>query len=134
MVVIADHRHFRTSLAEVGEALGQVSAPVRVVGGLADDPKGADLLRGEWGGKLDKSLLIRTARDVAEGLVSRLPAAPSALQVPQPQPGGRHSAVLAPDAEPPADREPPPVSPPCPRPAGRPAATHRSATRDQPGR
>ncbi|HEY4701789.1 MAG TPA: hypothetical protein VIH64_07865, partial [Streptosporangiaceae bacterium] len=49
-----------------------------------------------------KSRLIRTARDVAEGLVSRLPAAPSALQVPQPQPGGRHSAVLAPDPGPPA--------------------------------
>ena len=47
-----------------------------MVGGLADDPKGAELLRGEWGGKLDKSLLIRTARDIAEGLVSRLPAAP----------------------------------------------------------
>jgi hypothetical protein len=109
VVVIGDYRHFRTSLAEVSEALSQVSAPARVVGGLADDPKGAELLRGEWGGKLDKSLLIRTARDIAEGLVARLPAAPAALHVPQPQPGGRHSAVLAPDAGRPA-------GPPAPEP------------------
>jgi hypothetical protein len=102
--VIGEYRHFRTTVAEVGEALSQVSAPARVTGGLADDPKGADLLRGEWGGKLDKSLLIRTARDIAENLVARLPETPQALPVPQPQPGRRHSAVLAPDSEP--DSEP----------------------------
>jgi hypothetical protein len=81
VVVIADSKHFRTSIAEIGEALSQTSAPARVAGGLAHDPKGADLLRGEWGGKLDKSLLIRTARDIAENLTSRLPAAP-----PEPSP------------------------------------------------
>jgi hypothetical protein len=113
VVVVGDYRHFRTSIAEIGEALSQVSAPARVAGGLADDPKGADLLRGQWGGKLDKSLLIRTARDIAEGLVSRLPAAapalpgppaPSAPQVPPPPPGGRHgrpgSRDPGPEAEP----------------------------------
>jgi hypothetical protein len=131
VVVIGDYRHFRTSLAEVGEALGQVSAPARVVGGLADDPKGAELLRGEWGGKLDKSLLIRTARDIAEGLVARLPAAPPALQVPQPQPGGRHGAVLAPDAEPPAG---PPAGPPDAGPPDleRPVSPASRATRGYP--
>ncbi|HEX3752775.1 MAG TPA: hypothetical protein VHW06_19560 [Streptosporangiaceae bacterium] len=118
VVVIADYRHFRTTTAEVGEALSQVSAPARVVGGLADDAKGADLLRGEWGGKLDKSLLIRTARDIAENLVARLPetapAQPAAQPAAQPstQPASRHSAGVpdGPDAG--ADPEPEPyVSP-----------------------
>ncbi len=85
VVVIADNKHFRTSVAEIGEALSQTSAPARVAGGLADDSKGAELLRGEWGGKLDKSLLIRTARDIAENLVSRLPASePNAEPAPAP--------------------------------------------------
>lgn len=84
VVVIADNKHFRTSIAEIGEALRQTSAPARVAGGLADDGKGADLLRGEWGGKLDKSLLIRTARDIAENLVSRLPAEPDTGPGPAP--------------------------------------------------
>jgi hypothetical protein len=117
VVVIADHRNFRTTIAEVGDALSQVSAPARVAGGVADDPKGADLLRGEWGGKLDKSLLIRTARDIAEGLVARLPETPQALPVPQPQPGNRHSPVLAREPGHPAPE--PPVSP---EPAVSPAA------------
>jgi hypothetical protein len=77
VVVIAGHKHLRTSIAEIGQALEPVPTPARV-GGLADDPKGAELLRGEWGGKLDKSLLIRTARDIAEHLVGRLPAIPAA--------------------------------------------------------
>jgi len=78
IVVIADHKHLRASTAEIRQALEPVSAPARVAGGLADDPRGAELLRGEWGGKLDKSLLIRTARDIAGSLVARLPALPAA--------------------------------------------------------
>jgi hypothetical protein len=78
VVVIADYKQIRTSVAEIGHALKQASVPARVAGGLADDPRGADLLRGEWGGKLDKSLLIRTARDIAESLASRLPSMPQA--------------------------------------------------------
>ena len=78
VVVIADYKQIRTSVAEIGHALKQASIQARVTGGLADDPRGAELLRGEWGGKLDKSLLIRTARDIAESLASRLPSIPQA--------------------------------------------------------
>jgi hypothetical protein len=78
VVVIADYKQIRTSAADIGQALKQANVPARVTGGLADDPRGADLLRGEWGGKLDKSLLIRTARDIAESLASRLPSMPQA--------------------------------------------------------
>ena len=76
VVVIADHKNLRNAIAEIGQALEPASAPARIAGGLAEDPRGADLLRGEWGGKLDKSLLIRTARDIAEHLAARLPAGP----------------------------------------------------------
>ncbi len=86
VVVIADHRHFNSALAEVAQSLDQARAPATVLGGLADEPKSADLLRGEWGGKLDKSLLIRTARQIAAHLAEQLPAAPEPGPAPAPRP------------------------------------------------
>ncbi len=85
IVVIADHKNFKTDLAEVGQAFG--SGVASVIGGLAYEPKSADQLRGEWGGKLDRSLLIRTAREIASYLAARLPDArqpPDVGPVPQP--------------------------------------------------
>jgi hypothetical protein len=85
VVVIADHKNFKTDLAEVGQAIG--SGVASVIGGLAYEPKTADQLRGEWGGKLDRSLLIRTAREIASYLAARLPAAQlPAAAAPAPQP------------------------------------------------
>jgi hypothetical protein len=75
VVVIADQRTLRATAAEVGQTLAQGSVPAGVVGGIADDVKGAELLRGEWGGRLDKTLLIRTARETAQQLAASLPAA-----------------------------------------------------------
>jgi hypothetical protein len=74
IVVIADHKGFHAALAEVGEALGHGRGGVNIVGGLAYEPRTARQLRGEWGGRLDKSLLARTARDVAGQLASSLPS------------------------------------------------------------
>lgn len=74
VVVIADHRGFHTALAEVGQALGHGKGRISVIGGLAYEPRTARQLRGEWGGRLDKSLLARTARDVAGQLATVLPA------------------------------------------------------------
>jgi hypothetical protein len=68
VVVIADPRAYRASIEEVRRIVGPY---VGFVHGLAHDPKGAELLRGQWGGRLDRSLLIRTARDLAGRLVSR---------------------------------------------------------------
>jgi hypothetical protein len=73
VVVIADHKTFKTALAEVGQVIGR--GPASVIGGLAYEPKSADQLRGQWGGKLDKSLLIRTAREISAYLAGRLPDA-----------------------------------------------------------
>src|SRR5947208_3798652 len=73
VVVVADHKKFRASLGEVQHVLGQANAPATVLGGIAHDTKGADLLSGEWGGNLDRTMLIKTAREVARQLVHGLP-------------------------------------------------------------
>ncbi len=76
VLVVADHRGFSRALADVSQVLGRDSA-VSVLGGIAFEPRSAELLRGEWGGRLDKSLLIRTAREVA-GQLAGQPATASA--------------------------------------------------------
>ena len=105
VVVVAGHRGFHAALADVRQALGGVAgsglapggvagsglAPggvagsglaegpggtSRVIGGLAYDPQSAEALRGEWGGRLNRSLLMRTAREFAGRLASM--AAPAA--------------------------------------------------------
>jgi hypothetical protein len=86
VVVVADHKKFRSALGEVQHVLGQAGVPATVLGGLAQDGKGADLLSGEWGGSLDRTLLIRTAREVAQHLAYGLPpiAGPAAPGSPPP--------------------------------------------------
>jgi hypothetical protein len=102
VVVIADHKNFKADLAEVGQAIGQGRGPASVIGGIANEPKSADQLRGEWTGKLDKTLLIRTTREIASTLSAQvasaqLPAAGSAAaqqatgQQATGQPPGRRS-------------------------------------------
>jgi hypothetical protein len=86
VVVIADHKRFHAALAEVGEALGRGKGLISVAGGLVHDPRAARQLRGEWGGRLDKSLLARTARDVAGHLAGLLPA----LSMPFSGPASQH--------------------------------------------
>ena len=73
VVVVAEHKKFRAALGEVQHVLGQANAPATVLGGIAHDTKGADLLSGEWGGNLDRTMLIKTAREVAQQLVQGLP-------------------------------------------------------------
>jgi hypothetical protein len=110
-VIIAHPRHLGGALGEVAHALGKDS-PATVAGGIAHDPKSAESLGGEWGGKLDKSMLIRTAREIAAELVGRLPAiaGPGPVSAPAVSP----PAVWAPAAPPRADRaltSPAPVRP-----------------------
>jgi hypothetical protein len=104
VVVVADYKHFSQAIGEVSDALRQSSVPARVVGGLAYEPKSADQLRGEWSGKLDKSMFIRTARAIASDLVAALPAPSAAVDTgPQLLPSGQ------PARQPPADRPAPPA-------------------------
>ncbi|HEY3978586.1 MAG TPA: hypothetical protein VGM79_15020 [Streptosporangiaceae bacterium] len=114
-LVIADHKHFGPALAEVTQVLSGAGSPVSVLGGLAHEPRSAEMLSGEWGGKLDRSLLIRTAREVAAQLVGRLAANPEPAAVAYPP------ASLPPASLPPASLPrggPAAVSPlPAPAPA-----------------
>jgi hypothetical protein len=95
VVVIADYRHIGAATDEVGQALRSGSGtPARVLGGLAHEPKSAEQLSGQWGGKLDRSMFIRTARSIAAGLAADLPTqapAPGAGQ-PAGQPPGQAPA------------------------------------------
>src|SRR5258705_2844763 len=142
VVVVADHKKFRASLGEVQHVLGQANAPATVLGGIAYDTKGADLLSGEWGGNLDRTMLIKTAREVARQLVQGLPPignpaepgpAASAPAQPGPAPAGlQHAPAPAATVHSPADLaavtlSAPPVSDDAPR-------TTFSRIRGRPGR
>jgi hypothetical protein len=70
VLVVADRRGYRRALAEVRQAVGGADSPVGLIGGIGYEPKSAQRLRGEWGGRLDRSRLIRTARDAAGQLAS----------------------------------------------------------------
>lgn len=82
VLVVAGPKELASAQAEVAHAVAQAGVPLRMTLGLAHDPKGAELLRGSWGGRLDKSLLIRTAREVAGKLL-----APAARQFRAPAAG-----------------------------------------------
>ncbi|MCP9950639.1 hypothetical protein LUX33_21010 [Actinomadura madurae] len=122
VLVLADPRDFRGSIAEVDRILagvrGRVQDPaqgppppdVTVLGGLALDPKGAGLLSGSWGGRLDRSLLIRSAREVAGELAGRLPTPFAGVpqdgrDVPSPP------RPTAPQPQQPQPPQPPPAAP-----------------------
>jgi MinD-like ATPase involved in chromosome partitioning or flagellar assembly len=128
VVLVADQRTLRATAAEVGQTLTQGNVPAGVVGGIADDAKGAELLRGEWGGRLDKTLLIRTARETAQQLAASLPAdrddggppAPPRPAAPQSAPSAQPHYPPAQPQYPPGPQYPPPSPPagPPPYPAG----------------
>jgi hypothetical protein len=72
VVVIADPRQYRASIDEVRRIITATGRQIVFVGGLAHDPKGAELLRGQWGGRLDRSMLVRTARELAGRLAAHV--------------------------------------------------------------
>ena len=95
IVVIADRRKFSEALAEVARAVDHGASSVRVIGGLAHEPRSAEQLRGEWGRKLDGSLLIRSARELAGQLVNALPAPVAPGQPHEPAPVAPSSVSAA---------------------------------------
>jgi hypothetical protein len=116
VVVVADHKKFRASLGEVQHVLGQANAPATVLGGIAHDTKGADLLNGEWGGNLDRTMLIKTAREVARQLIQGLPpignpAEPGPAMPPHAQPQPVHPQPVPRGARPATGPQPPATGP-----------------------
>lgn len=102
VLVIAGRRRLRGALGDVARAVTPEVGPVTTLGGIVFEPTSAEALRGEWGGKLDRSLFIRTVREVAGQLAGPRwlpesaaeggsPAAaaptPAARPVPRPGPG-----------------------------------------------
>ena len=73
-VVVVTGARDDTSPKQIDQVLRQAGFPIPVLGRIALDPKGAGLLSGEWVGRLDKSLLVRSTRDVAGQLAHRLAA------------------------------------------------------------
>ena len=114
VLVVADRRGFRRALAEVGQAVAGPGSPAGLLGGIVFEPKSAQRLRGEWGGRLDRSLLIRTARDTAAQLTGEWLGGPAGTSPTGPRPRAAR-----------ADRPP-----------GRPGAGRRGsrASRGRPGR
>jgi hypothetical protein len=62
------------SAQQVQLVLRQAGVQATVLGRIALDTKGAGMLAGEWVGRLDKSLLIRSAREVAAKLAQAMTA------------------------------------------------------------
>jgi hypothetical protein len=114
VVVIAEQRTLRATAAEVGHALAQGNVPATVLGGIADDDKGAELMLGQWAGKLDKTMLIRTARETAQQLAASLPGARDGAG-PQAAPPAQQYPAAAPQqypAPPPQHQQQAPPYPP----------------------
>jgi MinD-like ATPase involved in chromosome partitioning or flagellar assembly len=59
---------------QIETVLRQAGLPVPVLGRIALDPKGAGMLAGDWVGRLDRSLLVRSTREVVGRLAQRLTA------------------------------------------------------------
>ncbi|MGA4840280.1 hypothetical protein [Streptomyces sp. G45] len=64
VILVADPGNSAKLVQQVNEMLMAAGTGARVVGTLADDPTGAEQLAGRRRGRLDKSMLIRSARKV----------------------------------------------------------------------
>ncbi|NUS11683.1 MAG: hypothetical protein HOY69_09830 [Streptomyces sp.] len=71
VVLIADPGSSARIAAQANEMLVASQIAARVVGTVAHDPAGAEMLNGRRRGRLDKSLLIRSARQIAADVPQR---------------------------------------------------------------
>jgi hypothetical protein len=71
VVLIAPPKDARRVASQVGELLSVTAGGGEVLGVIADDPDGAAALNGRGRARVDKSLLIRSARDVAMSVTRR---------------------------------------------------------------
>lgn len=71
VVVLADPKEADAE-REVEAVLARAGVPAHVLGRIADDKAAAAMLRGQWGSKLRRSLLVRSAREVGGKLVAAL--------------------------------------------------------------
>ncbi len=85
VVLIAPPKDARRVASQVGELLSVTAGGGEVLGVIAHDPDGAAALNG-WGrARVDKSLLIRSARDVAQSVTRRYGLSRVGQPAPPPQ-------------------------------------------------
>lgn len=75
VILIADPGNSAKLVHQVNDMLTAGQTGARVVGTLAEDPAGAEQLAGRKRGRLDKSLLIRSARKVTADIYQQFGAA-----------------------------------------------------------
>jgi hypothetical protein len=111
VVAVAGQRDFSGTLAELSRALDQGKSAAKLIGGLAYEPKTAEVLSGQAGGNPAKSLLIRSAHDIAIRLLAQLPDEASA--VPEVEPAAIPARARPAQIESPRYRQswPPPGEP-----------------------
>ncbi|MEZ0107328.1 hypothetical protein ABH920_001319 [Catenulispora sp. EB89] len=83
VVLIVDPKQRARVTAQVDELLRNSGLPVKVIGTIADDPDGADLINGRGRGRLDRTLLIRSTREVALDLYRRFAPPSQGAAIPQ---------------------------------------------------
>ena len=71
VVLIAKHREAKRVAHQVGELLSATAGGAEVLGVLAEDSEGAAALCGRVHARVDKSLLMRSARDLANSVTAR---------------------------------------------------------------
>ncbi|ACU77025.1 hypothetical protein Caci_8202 [Catenulispora acidiphila DSM 44928] len=143
VVLIVDPKQRARVTAQVDELLRTSGLPVKVVGTIADDPDGADLINGRGRGRLDRTLLIRSTREVALDLSSlySTPSQGTAMSAPQggpmphgsgPMPQGTQQPQGMPPMAGPAPQQqyaappmPQPTHQPMPQPVSQPMAPPR---------
>jgi MinD-like ATPase involved in chromosome partitioning or flagellar assembly len=75
VLVVTDPRDTR-SQHEVETLIERAGLPAHILGRIVEDPDGVAMLSGGWSSRLEKSLLIRSARDTARRLRARLAVPP----------------------------------------------------------
>lgn len=71
IAVVTDPRDTR-SPHEIELLVDRAGLPVHLLGRLADDPDGVALLSGRWSARLERTILIRSARGLARKLQARM--------------------------------------------------------------
>jgi hypothetical protein len=101
VLVVTDQKNIGAALGDVQHVLDQAQVPAKVIGGVPDDPRSAQLFRDGQIGKLNKTPLVRAVRGIAKQIVSGLPEQPEQPQRAQPeQPSQQPPHQLQPRAQP----------------------------------
>lgn len=72
VVVVTDPRRRKAAIRDIGAVLTRDGLPASVLGAIAYDPAGAAGLSGQWGSRVDRSVLVGSVRLLAGTLIRML--------------------------------------------------------------